>query len=126
MCLETIEKFTPCRVGYKVMRCEDGELHSDVRWCSRPIPRDEWVDEAGFRPCYQFNSTIDLDNGTGTYPVGWHIFHTKKDAIDWVFENTPEVIVKVAVRSPLATGRQDGGAKVTVAKEIKILEVLAA
>ena len=127
MCLHKLEKFSPCRVGYKVMRCNlDGTLRGEFYDTARPYPLDTWIEAKQYQGVKRQRLIKDKFYHV-SYPTGFHVYHLKKDAVRGVglSHSLRVVCVKVAVRKPVATGYQLHDTKVTVAKQIKILKVLA-
>lgn len=123
MCLDTEGTFKPCKVGYKIMTRKDGLLFGEWRNKSRPREEGVWLNERDFRDASSpFTSVLRTFSSNSPYPIGWHIYHSTDSARYW--SGFSEAVVKVAVGSPVAVGYQGMGRhKVTVAKEIKILEV---
>lgn len=124
MCLATKGTFKPCKVGYKVMKDKSNGLCGEI--CSQSQPRriGVWLDEANFRSTDYEDNLITIQSNSH-YPFGWHIFHTEEDARDWRLHHVTSVVVKVSVKEPVAVGYQGfAGRRITVAKKIKILEVL--
>ena len=136
MCLTHIDTFIrPAKIGYKVMlKTEGGFIPSYdmfpayIHVCiqgNKPILKNKWVNEKEYRlyPAKE-NLYVPEDlKGKQTYSTGFHCYHKKKDARTRIRlqEVNCEAIVKVAIRKPIATGYQFER-KITVAKEIKILE----
>ena len=86
--------------------------------CTNAIPRpeNEWIDEVNYR-------RPDVGDGLD-YPVGWHIFPHKKDALHWFDGALGDVVMKVRYRKAHVAGIQrfcGQDLQVIVAKEIKIL-----
>ena len=113
--MSRVEKFRPCRTGYKTVRKQRVGLYSPSCWnrCTL-FPIGEWVETGP--------GWIQATYGGG-YTAGFHVFHTKKAAQEWL-DDFDEVLVRVQVKEPVATGLDGvmGEARVTVAKQIKILE----
>ena len=131
MCIHRLVKFTPCKIGYKVMkRRKDGKLVGDIFGSGLPRPIGMWLNEKDFRSTdCQFQEFLSAGDITckGKYPIGWHIFHTRKTAVAWMSPERivwPDVCVRVLVRQPKATGYQVGEHKVTVAKQIQIIDTM--
>ena len=124
MCLDKLdERVKPCKTGYKVVRRrEDGKLYG-LHYGLDTLPLGDWLHEMEYRT--EWDVRIDMDDGS-SYPVGWHVYHEKPYK-----KCDQHVIVKVEVKEPIATGYEINWAsmygdsrKVTVAKKIKITEVL--
>jgi len=80
------------------------------------LPIGEWVEAR--------SEGIQAESGQD-YDSGFHVLHCKRDAQEWWDSEDGEVVVRVAVQQPLTTGYESMGGKgmkVTVAKQIKILE----
>ena len=132
MCLDRLEsafKAKPCKVGYKVMYEEDGGrlLCSFMQGDGEPRRQGVWLDARDARYPY-VEDTIQKHapwpNGSRiefSYPNGWHVYHTLKAARSFLGWGC--CVVKVEVDEPVAVGWQCR-CKVTVARKIKIVEVL--
>lgn len=123
MCLRLVEKdLRPCTVGYKAMFKGADGLTGVYRGSQYKRPMNKWLNEKNFRTDNEI-SHIVADNNS-TYPTGWHVYHRKEDAIsERKFCNG--VAVRVIVREPIVVGVQGFVDRVTVAKKIKIVEVIA-
>lgn len=131
MCLQRLEKFTPCRSGYKVMGIKKKVLYGEYCSTHSSRPMGVWLEEAKFRDKPK-GSTVNM--GSKVYPTGWHVFHRKEAALAWLSWSRKSkvddcVLVSVDVRRAVATGMQNQMLmnkpfKVTVAKEIKITAIL--
>ena len=69
--------------------------------------------------------TLLTEKSNSEYPTGWHIYNRLEDAMYW--RPTPDVVVKVSVKEPVAVGYQGTMriTRITVAKKIKILRTVA-
>ena len=126
MCLSKKARFKPCKVGYKVMRERDGCFYGESYNTIAERKQGIWVDEKDFREPYHLKDTILMEPNK-SYPSGWHIFHSRVDALRWLkFSNRSALLscIKVSVKEPVAVGYQAGLMRVTVAKQMKILRVV--
>jgi len=117
MCLDVIRNFKPCEIGYKAVYKIDGEFYPPLG-SIKPLPLGIWLKEKDYRLSVYGNLQF-IGGGEVQYPFGWHIFHTKKAAKGWYPGGF--LVLRVRVRGAHTVGLQDGQ-KITVAKEIKILE----
>ena len=130
MCLNKLAKFKPCGVGYKIMRHEGPILYGEYYTTEHPREVGLWLDEKNFRDDFIKSDTINIDRGNKMelYPSGWHIFHSKRQALIWKAATSKVlkdlVCVKVEVKEPLAVGYQNNR-RITVAKQIKILSIVS-
>ena len=127
MCLHKLEKFSPCRVGYKVMQEDsEGNLRGEFYDAVKPYPLGTWIEAKQYQGVKR-QRLIKNDFYHVSYPTGFHVLHRRNEAARGVglSHSLRVVCVKVAVRKPVATGYQLYDVKVTVAKQIKILKVLA-
>jgi len=130
MCLARIEEFPPCKLGYKIMRRSpvSGKLYGEFKGLKKPRPIERWLNEEDYRDLRLKKITTNYPDSH--YPCGWHVFHRLSCARRWLTERSDSVgafvCVRVQVREPVATGlqRYNDDWRVTVAKKIKILEVL--
>ena len=128
MCLDELKKYKPCVTGYKIMEKRDGKLYGEFRNMHKPRPMNEWLDEGEFRNATNPDGIL-IDWGTNSYPFGWHVFHFKKHAMERLENNKycgciDDVMVKVEVAEPITTGLESINYRITVAKKIKIVEIL--
>ena len=141
MCLDELEYFKPCKVGYKLMQLSDGKLHGEFIMTTRARPMGVWLNEQDYRE-KRTRGTISifpLEKCPSTsYKKGWHIFNSKSEALQYLRNRMiiyggalPWVIVRVLVRKPVATGTQKfywsrgcSKLRITVAQEMKITSVL--
>jgi len=136
MCLSSVEKFSPCKKGYKVMKSHNGGLSGQYRNTHSHREIGVWLDEKQFRLSQR---AYILITEFKDYPTGWHTFHYKKDALAHLkaFRRTSGgytyVLVEVSVRKPVVAGFQRTAyeyskgvsfCKVTVSKEIRIDHIL--
>lgn len=124
MCLYCKEDFEPCKVGYKVVHkfhCRKKKITLSMQGDKiKPLLRGVWLNEKDYRnPLAAKNAKYIKITRSIKYPLGFHVFHSAAEANIYCIGK--EIVVKVAVREPVATGTQNGGCKVTVAKQIKIL-----
>lgn len=130
MCLHKLSSFSPCRVGYKVMTRREGTLRGEYYTSRMKRPKKEWLSEEKYREIYARDSQC-ISNIKISYHFGWHIYHSKRAALAHISivreggGGRHLVCTKVAVRKPAVTGYQND-CKVTVAEEIRILEVIKA
>ncbi len=118
MCLSRLEKFRACKTGYKVMTRQSEGMYSPICWNQLTrCPINTWIKD---------KDTYSLPSVKGEeYETGFHVFHNKRDARTYMdVMMDADVLVRVMVQQPIATGYDGVGskAKVTVAKQIKILE----
>ena len=126
MCLDRKGRFKPCKVGYKVMIRNGSQLVGYWRNISKERKLGVWLSELDFR-----NSDESSPDTLGTmfsgshYPYGWHIYHSIED-VKVSYPSLTTAIVKVSVKNPVAVGYEGKlRRRVTVARQIKILEVIA-
>jgi len=98
-------------IGWKVFAKKKGHLHSQHNHTRTVRKTEIWLKVIS-------KNTITASNGS-EYTEGWHIFTTKKAAMDWCRFISCS-ICKVRYRKIIATGEQIGH-DVIVAKEIYIL-----
>jgi len=127
MCLAKKGRFKPCTVGYKVVRRSNGAYKGEL-WGEKTMPVGEWLNETDYRErAFRGEKRLFCEVSEVEYRMGWHVFHDLASALRWR-EIRKNVVVKVEVAEPVATGYQNlglmsyDGHKTTVAKQIKILE----
>ena len=128
MCLDSLEKFAPCKYGYQ-LKIKKPRKHKVMKYFNVYSPyrgvsymkgaeyeaegRDIifYADKARYR--YQ-------------YPAGFHLFHSYKDAVEWnnyfPKPRSSAVIVKAEVLYGKTTTGRQGPYKVTVANKVKFIE----
>jgi len=142
MCLSIVQEFDPIRYGYAVViRVGKGRYRSLYGYDQRD-PHD--------KPRFSYNKWHTAvgctENPTASYSPGFHVFHDYGEAKQFYKNFTEDfdatvVLVEVEVRDPVATGFQNvygaappnwttprtnvTAAKVTVARERRILRVLS-
>jgi len=97
-----------------------------------PIPKvrkvGEWLDASDFSPLDVSNERLNCYCSEGTYPAGWHIYHSEAVAMGKANAYVDGVVVRVSVSNPLAVGYEDcygnHQCRVTVAKHIKITSII--
>jgi len=133
MCLEKITPTNnaPITTGYQVKGIDlAGAPYSQMAGNLRPQPIGEWLDAAD----YGNSQSIHCDDFISIYQAGFHVFHRKKDALEWTSmplgkNPAPNYhLFKVACRDRVAHGTQwvaSSGAcikaEVSVFSSIKIL-----
>lgn len=127
MCLDRLETFKPCTVGYKIIYrdyCNKRFYRFLIKGYGSFLPKI-WLNESSYRyPGDGETLPLELGNDSNfTYPIGFHICHTIAGAIVHFrkFGFTDSILVKVKIRQAVATGYQFGH-KVTVAKEMYIIK----
>jgi len=115
MCLNTVTSTERDRkregVGWKVFEVVDGRLKGLYR--GGPWKKRRWLQS--------------VDDRTENYPLGFHMFRTRKDArkeasFTHVSSPGPLRVVKVKFRDVVTTGLGNMGERIIVAKEMLILE----
>ena len=112
MCLYILNKEIKKRkYGWKVFRVDtDGSLYSEIRGYSDIRGRGKlevgkWLKEIDYRRTKftRLNITPDI-----SYPVGWHVFHTRRAAEMWRpdFHAFRFTIRKVRISDIVAQGKQ--------------------
>lgn len=100
-------------VGWKVFQIRDGEISGEYDRLPQ-IKIGVWLKSK--------------DDDSEVYPLGFHVFHTRKEAREWKSRscdgNIPRQRVrKVRWRDFLAQGTQSGiGLRIIVAKKMMVLE----
>jgi len=121
MCLSKLdstvkEKFKGKKFGWKVfIKNYDSDLCGIYKGIDAPRPLEKWIDEKDFNG--GFNDAIRTPYG-GSYPTGWHIFLSRREARHDRCEG--EVVKKVYFKEPLAWGYDTGHAAVVVTRKIFI------
>ena len=118
MCLERLDDFEPCEVGYKVFRVQLAKLYGESCDLYHERNVNVWLNANQFGDSRR--KYITMPDGRKRYPVGFHVFHTRKVAKEWIGGSLGYVIKKVKCKHPVATGYQYGE-KVTVCKKIFII-----
>jgi len=124
MCLDSLADFEvpDPGVGWKVFLFMEPPLlpHAYGWWITKEYPVFfEWLKEGDYRKIIKVE-LFTTDCGS-KYPMGFHVFLTKKDAEEWKYnDNALVFILPVRFRYIVATGYQDYR-KVVVAKEMMIL-----
>ncbi len=123
MCLDTVHKKTQKGTGhgYKIVDIKGGVVVNGLVLgaVQQPLSHDRWCKD---------HSEGRLSFGTA-YPLGYHIFTTFEDALEWGggkqwlpwLNNDSYSIVPVDYEEVVASGRQ--GVKVIVARQIRLSEV---
>jgi len=133
MCLEKITPTNkaPITVGYQVKGIDlAGAPYSRMAGNPRPQPIGEWLDAAD----YGNSQSIHCDDFISIYQAGFHVFHRKKDALEWTSMPLGKCSVpnyhlfKVACRDRVAHGTQRVAAseayikaEISIFSSIKIL-----
>jgi hypothetical protein len=106
--------------GYKVFyRDYSDQLWGDCFGQQKPRCRGKWLDEKQFRDT---DNNLIIADSDRNYKKGWHIFATKRGALDWndlsdTCNSKP--IIRVKYRRGHTVGLQ-GSFKVIIARYMKI------
>ncbi len=113
MCLREVTSTTRDRkregFGWKVFNIRDGKIYSECMSRKKAKKEGVWLKSQ--------------DNGKALYPLGFHVFRTRKAARSWknIDSAVGSRVRKVRWRDFLAEGLQWGSPAI-VAKEMMILE----
>lgn len=127
MCLDTVNpELEPCTEGYKVFELNRRTNRLSSQYFGRYGRckyRRRWLNADDYYKYSNENRTIASNAGL-VYPAGWHTYHSIYAAIHYMDMPSNQVVAKVLVREPLATGYQGlYNALITVSCYIKIEEV---
>lgn len=122
MCLDKLSKFKPATVGYKVFSIVENELRFIYKGTGK-VPINKWIDEKDFRWIKHpwLSCTMLSCSGGCYYRKGFHTWHTLKAVRAYHNVSRPNVIYKVLIKDPVATGYQNSH-KVTVSKKIRLVK----
>jgi len=128
MCLQNVNKTykgagKKARIGYKVFEPSPKGYAPQYSFYIGPkrIRGRKWINERAYRG-FKYREYLRSSRNHRTYPTGWHLLGSKKDARCWLAgcANSRLVIVKVKYRKVVAKGEQRH-IGVIVAKEIYVL-----
>jgi hypothetical protein len=123
MCLSIITDNEPVTVGYKVFHSNHGKLLGEFKNTRQVRPVNKWLNEKDYREKLG-KRKIKMLLGN-TYPTGWYVFHTRRDAQEWAgnYKTRHKTVKKVKIKDPIVVGLQGHSSqrKVTVCKQILIL-----
>jgi len=122
MCLKIVskEKPKPKGYGYKVFEVRNGMLVGDYTAQCKSRPVGVWLKSENYTPTPDeraFLAPIE-----GKYPLGWHVFKTRKSAEAWMSGKiSPSCIRKIKYRKAHTQGINRHKHNIVVAKEIYII-----
>jgi len=125
MCLQIIDK-EPLQIeeGWKVFKMHNGKLYGELASTKIERPVNKWLHEKDYRSerykQYRGMVYIGIEHEE-KYPLGWHIFVNKDDALRAYSLNA--FIMRCVVRKVKVRGIHTSGinvSRVVVAKEIFI------
>ena len=120
MCLDQLKNFkVHKKVGYKVVKKKNGRFHTKMCGKRKTLHPREWLNADDWNVDRVKYGHI----GWGEkYPLAWHIFVSKRGAINWRDED--DSVVRVKFRKVVAKGVQYHNGKnphIVVAQEMMIL-----
>jgi len=124
MCLDTINpELEPVDEGYKVFHLDKRTNRLFSQCQGRPTCkyRGRWLD-ARAHSIYKKTLLFSAGSNHALYPNGWHSYLYLSDAKKRCSQWSSNVVARVKIREPLATGTQNG-MPCTVSRYIKIEEV---